>query len=71
MGLQTDKHLPPGPFTGQNLRKDDIYDWNLLVIWSMVRSKRPRHSKIWGAATGAAVDEAELNKVQKTWPNWL
>jgi len=23
-GPQTDKHLPPGPFTGQFVRKDDI-----------------------------------------------
>jgi hypothetical protein len=34
-GPQTDKHLPPRPFTGQFLRKADIYDWSLLVIWSM------------------------------------
>jgi hypothetical protein len=35
-GPQTDQHLPPSPFTGKFLRKADIYDWNLLVIWSMV-----------------------------------
>jgi hypothetical protein len=36
-GPQTDKHLPPSAFTGQFLRKADIQDWSLLVIWSAIR----------------------------------
>jgi hypothetical protein len=35
-GLQTDKYLPPNPFTGQFLRKDDLWDMVSVVIWSMV-----------------------------------
>jgi hypothetical protein len=28
-GPQTDKHLPPNPFTGKFLRKDDIYRYSI------------------------------------------
>jgi hypothetical protein len=34
-GPQTDENLPLSPFTSQFLRKADILDWSLLVIWSM------------------------------------
>jgi hypothetical protein len=34
-GASGRKHLPQSPFTGQFLRKADIRDWSLLVIWSM------------------------------------
>ncbi len=38
---QTDKHLPPSPFKGQFLRKANIWDWILLVIWSFFCFRPP------------------------------
>jgi hypothetical protein len=30
-GPQTDKHLPPNPFTGQFLRKDDLLGFGVFT----------------------------------------
>jgi hypothetical protein len=44
MGPQADKQLPPSPVTGQFLRKADIKDWSLLVIWFMDGTRLARPS---------------------------
>jgi hypothetical protein len=37
MGPQRDKHLPPNPFTGRFLRKDDLLGFGVfIIIWSML-----------------------------------
>ncbi len=38
-GASDRKTLPPSPFTGQFIRKANIWDWSLLVISSMGRTE--------------------------------